>query len=296
MANLTARGILEALRSFAIFVFCACAMAAACRASASAATEFCPANLNGIKTASPDTGDATVYHYTLQALARRVVEGTIIADTDAGWFTWLQQPVQLTRTTYLNESPSVKYWTHIAESPELTVVFPQSVGIRHAWVATARTRGDQLFNWDAHGDVTCEPLDFAPSKYRAATQTRTTAAGDETPAPAPPPANAVAATAPFQPTSCAKPFVSATVTDAVQPDFPPILVDQGFNSVAISEIAVAVDPRGKLVDAWVWASSGYPPIDEAALKAARRSKYTGATSYCLPVSGTYLFRADFEPR
>lgn len=107
--------MLAALRSFAIFVFSACALVAACQTSATAATEFCPADLYRIKPVSADSGAATGYHYTLQALARRVVEGTIIADTDAGWFTWIQQPVQLTRTTYLNESWSVKYWTHIAE-------------------------------------------------------------------------------------------------------------------------------------------------------------------------------------
>lgn len=131
------------------------------------------------------------------------------------------------------------------------MVFPQPVTIRHAWIAAARAHGDQFFNWDAHGLVTCEPPDFAPSKYPAGgTQTRTPRAGDETPAPAPPPANAVASTAPFPQASCAQPFLSARVTDAIRPDFPRMLLDQGFNGVAVSEIAVAVDPRRKFVDAW----------------------------------------------
>jgi TonB family protein len=279
-----------------IFVFCTCTIVSACRASAVAATEFCPADLTHLESASSDR-EATTYHYQLQALAPRVVDGTIIADTDAGWFTWVQQPVQLTRTTYMSASWSVKYWFHVAESPELTVVFPQAVAIRHVWVATARSRDDRFFNWDARGLVPCEPPDFAKSRTPESDKvTRSPQAGDETPGPAPPPANAVAAVAPFSPPSCAKPFVSAIVADAVQPEFPAILADQGISGVSISVIAIALDGHGKLIDAWVWASSGYPPMDDAALKAARRSKYTGATSYCLPVSAMYLFRADFEPR
>jgi hypothetical protein len=290
------RGINDVLRSFAVFAFCMAALVMVCRASATAATEFCPARLTNIGTKSSG-GDATMQYYRLQALTGRVVEGTIVADTDAGWFMWTQQPVQLARTTFTSVSPAVKYSFRVAESPELTVVFPQAVSVRHAWITTAQTHGDQIFDWDAHGTVTCEPpADFAASKYpNKTTTTRTPQAGDETPAPAPPPAKAEASGAPFPPANCAQPFVNATVTLPVQPDFPELVRNEGFSGVAISIIAVAVDPQGKLVDAWIWAKTGYPAIDEAALKAAQQSKYSGATSYCRPVSGTYLFRADFRP-
>ena len=178
--------------------------------------------------------------------------------------------------TFTSFSPAVKYSFRVAESPELTVVFPQAVSVRHAWITTAQTHGDQIFDWDAHGTVTCEPpADFAASKYPNKTTT--------TPA------------APFPSANCAQPFVNATVTFPVQPDFPELVRNEGFSGVAISIIAIAVDPQGKLVDAWIWAKTGYPAIDEAALKAAQQSKYSGATSYCRPVSGTYLFRADFSP-
>jgi hypothetical protein len=235
-----------------------------------------------------------VYYYYLQALASRVVEGTIVADTDAGWFTWIQAPVQLTRTTYTSSSPEVKYSWHVAESPELSVIFPAPVAIRHVWVATARTSGDPFFGWDAHGTVSCEPMDYATGNYpNKSTVRRTPQTGDETPAPAPPAAKAVTSAPPFPPTSCTKPFVSATVTRAVQPEFPNIVRDEGFGGDAIAEVAIALDAQGKLVDAWMWARTGYDPLDQAALKAARRSSYSGAISYCRPVSGMYLFRADF---
>jgi Gram-negative bacterial TonB protein C-terminal len=285
----------DVLRAFGVFIFCTVALVAVCRASAMAATEFCPATLTDIATKS-SSGGATTYYYRLQALRERAVEGTIIADTDAGWFTWSPgAPVQLARTTFTTVSSAVKYSFRMAESAELTVIFPQPVSVRHAWITTAQTHGDRFFNWDAQGAVACEPPAYlAPSKYRnTATTTRTPQAGDETPAPAPAPAKAVASAAPFRLGTCAQPFVNATVTHAVQPNFPELLRNQGFSRVTIAIIAIAVDPQGKLVDAWVWATSGYPAIDEAALKAAQQSSYSGATSYCRPVSGTYLFRADF---
>jgi len=283
----------QVFRRFVLVGFCACALMWASRGSAVAATEFCPAKIDRIYAKASEPA-ATAYSYYLQALASRVVEGIVVADTDSGWFTWVQQPVKLSRTTYVSTSPSLTYWFHAAESPELTVIFPQAVTIRHAWVATARTHGDEFFNWDARGAVTCEPPDFARSKYRNSTRNeRKPQAGDETPAPAPPPATAVASAAPFPPAVCPEPFVAATVTHPVQPDFPSIVESEGFGGTAISEIAVALDPTGKLIDSWIWAKSGYPALDEAALKAARRSKYTGATSYCRPVDETYLFRADF---
>jgi Gram-negative bacterial TonB protein C-terminal len=292
------------LRGFAVFGFCAVALVTACRVSATAATEFCPARLVDIGTKSSDRGAAR-QHYQLEAFSGRVVEGTIVADTDAGWFTWTQQPVQLTRTTYTSLSvghgfdPSwMKVTFHEADSPELTVVFPKPVTVRHAWMTKVRTQGDRIFNWDAQGTVTCEPPDFAPSKFLnagTATITRTPQPGDEAPAQPPPPANAVASAAPFTIASCAQPFVVAAVPGAMQPQFPAMLSDQGVSGTAVSLIAVAVDSHGKLIDAWIWGTSGYPAMDDEAIKAARHSSYTGAISYCRPVGGTYLFQAEFGP-
>jgi hypothetical protein len=304
MQQIPRRGI-NVLRRFALFIFCIAALVTVCRAPATAATEFCPARLIHIGTKSSDRAAATQY-YQLEAFTGRVVEGTIIADTDAGWFTWTQQPVRLTRTTYTSVSvgrrefdpPSMKVSFHEADSAELTVVFPRPVAVRHAWMTTARTHGDQIFNWDAQGMVTCEPPDFARPKYPilgTTTTTRTPQAGDETPAPAPQPAVAVASTPPFPAANCAQPFVSAAVTDIPQLDFPEILQGQVIGDAATSLVAVAVDSHGKLIDAWIWGTSGYPAMDDEAIRTARRSTYIGATSYCRPANGTYLFQADFGP-
>jgi hypothetical protein len=125
------------MNRFILFVISTCVIVAACHTSAEAATEFCPAKLTRLDKTG---GDGKAYGYYLQALTSRTVQGTIIADTDAGWFTWVQQPVRLTRTTYTRIAPSTQFSYHIAESPEMTVVFPRPVTIRQAWVATARSK------------------------------------------------------------------------------------------------------------------------------------------------------------
>jgi len=78
----------------------------------------------------------------------RTVEATMVADTDQGWFTWNQPAVPLTRTTYASANEQTKARWVIAESPELTVMFPRLVTIRHAWITAARTHGDAYFGWD----------------------------------------------------------------------------------------------------------------------------------------------------
>jgi len=279
------------MKYFAAALFAA--LMVACPAVARAATEFCPAHLAGNPAPSP-AGPATTYHYRLQALGPRTVEGTIVADTDAGWFTWTQPAVQLTRTTYTNSSASVQYEFHVADSPELSVNFPQSVEIRHAWITTASTHGDPYFGWDAQGTVQCAPPDFTAFAGNGPHSKRTPLATDPAPAPAPPAATAVAISVPFPIPTCANPFTAATVTAPVRPDFPESVRDQGFAGSAVTVIAVAIGPDGKLLDAWVLAPSGYPALDRAALLAARHSQYAVPTSYCTAVSGTYLFMASFS--
>ena len=65
----------------------------------------------------------------------------------------------------------------------------------------------------------------------------------------------------------------------------------GFTSL----IEVAVGDNDSLIDAWIYASSGWAAADLSALRAARASKYATAVSYCRRVRGYYLFRVDFFP-
>jgi hypothetical protein len=275
---------------FVLAMLVAGGMAGLCGSAARAATEFCPAQLIGADSKSA----ASEHYYRLRALGPRVVEGTIVADTDRGWFSWDQKAVQLTRITYTRSEPGLEAMFVVAESPELGVLFPQSVDVRRAWVAAATTRADAY--WDARGKTACGPPDFTESSSADGSKvTRTPQSDDPTPAPAPPAATARVIPAPIPLRSCVQPFVAAAVTKSVTPDFPDSVKREGFSAPATSIIFVAVDASGTLADAWVFASSGYPALDDAAIRAARQSTYTAPVSYCHAVSGTYLFRADFMP-
>lgn len=281
--------------SFIAF-FAAFIIVGASGASARAATEFCPASMIGWHTKLRSYQPATTYYYWLRALGPRVADGIIVADTDQGWFTWTQQAVPLTWMTYTLTQQNAKPVWVVAESPEMSVAFPQPVHIRRTWIVSARAQADPYFGWEVKGTVTCAPPDFAtmfgpnPDKIE-----RTPRPSDPTPAPAPPTATAVPMAAPSPAATCDHPFVAAKVTAASQPVFPQAVKDEGFSQYAVSEIYVAIDKTGKLADAWVFASSGYPELDRAALDAAKRSRYAAPISYCQPVYGTYLFRADFAP-
>lgn len=268
------------------------AVATTCRAGA--ATEFCPARLTGTYI-KERTQAALVHYYHLQALSPRLVEATILADTDQGWFVWSLQPTQLTPTRFATTTPDFTNAFYVAESPELSVSFPSAVSVRRAWVVAARTRGTASFGWDARGVVACAPPDFvATSAPVTQTTQRSPRPGDPTPAPAPPTAVATPTTAQFT-TACEHPFEAAKVVSPARPDFPESLRESGLTHRVISLVYVAVDYKGNLADAWIFASSGYHAADQEALRAARLSHYEAPTSYCRAVGGTYLFRADFMP-
>jgi TonB family protein len=94
--------------------------------------------------------------------------------------------------------------------------------------------------------------------------------------------------------ACANPNVEATVTNAVQPDYPESARDLGLGAVSV-EIEVTVGPSGNLISATVYKSASNMAIDQAALRAARQSAYSPKLINCAPTTGNYLFRADFQP-
>ena len=98
---------------------------------------------------------------------------------------------------------------------------------------------------------------------------------------------------PFASTGCDRPFQSSTVLEAKRP-IATRLQEAAVGPLAV-EVEIALDPAGKLIDAWIYASSGYAGWNLAALRAARLSTYSGSISYCRPVRGTYLFVATVLP-
>jgi TonB family protein len=182
-----------------------------------------------------------------------------------------------------------------AGSPKLGVAFPRPVSIRYAWVATAIARGSDHTS-AAPREVACDPPDLAELTGRDAGVTQPAFEADD-PSPARPPvtATAVTSSAPFPPATCAQPFRVATATRAIEPNYPKSLSQHGPASREVAVVYVAVDARGRVADARIFSSSGYPAMDAAALNAARHSQFSPAISYCRPVGGRYLFAAVFDP-
>ena len=94
--------------------------------------------------------------------------------------------------------------------------------------------------------------------------------------------------------ACAEPNRDATITKVQQPDYPQSAKPLGLGPVSV-QIEVTVDASGNLDRVRVYKSSGNQAIDDAALAAASRSKYSPRIVNCQAVTGYYLFRADFEP-
>jgi len=94
--------------------------------------------------------------------------------------------------------------------------------------------------------------------------------------------------------ACPEPNRDAAVTKAEEPEYPQSAKPLGLGPVSV-QIEVTVDASGNLVGARVYKSSGNQAIDEAALHAASRSRYSPKVINCQAVTGDYLFRSDFEP-
>ncbi len=92
--------------------------------------------------------------------------------------------------------------------------------------------------------------------------------------------------------SCPNPNVNATTTNPVQPDYPESARDLGLGPVTV-QIEVTLAASGNLISASVYKSANNMALDQAALRAARQTTYSPKLVDCKPVTGTYLFTADF---
>ncbi|MGA8840791.1 MAG: energy transducer TonB, partial [Candidatus Aquilonibacter sp.] len=107
-----------------------------------------------------------------------------------------------------------------------------------------------------------------------------------------PPTNATPG--PTEKPACANPNQEATVTNPMSPDYPDSARDLGLGPVTVL-VVVTIGPTGSLVDAKIQQSSNNSAIDQAAIRAARQSQYAPKLVNCAPTSGSYIFRAEFNP-
>lgn len=92
--------------------------------------------------------------------------------------------------------------------------------------------------------------------------------------------------------ACSAPNVDAKAIDPVTPDEPDSARNQGLTGTA--KIKVDLDPLGRVVGASVYSSTGSIPLDQAALQAARASRYSPEQLDCKDVAGSYLFTVQFQ--
>jgi len=90
---------------------------------------------------------------------------------------------------------------------------------------------------------------------------------------------------------CATPYKDGTMTYGVAPEYPKNLRNKGS---AIVMVRFTISPRGSVQNPKVLQSSGNHEIDNAAIVAVEKSRFSPKIVDCKPVPSTYSFRADFD--
>ena len=94
--------------------------------------------------------------------------------------------------------------------------------------------------------------------------------------------------------SCTTPFKYAALTEGIAPEYPQALkaIDTG---IVVVLARVVLDEHGKVATAYIVAGQ-YPSANAATLRAVNFAKYEPAQLLCIPIAGTYQFRAVFDPK
>lgn len=91
--------------------------------------------------------------------------------------------------------------------------------------------------------------------------------------------------------SCSQPFAPPRAILPVQADLPPQA--RAVRATGTTIVRVDLDETSSVVGSTVIRSSGYAPLDRAALAAAQKSSYRTESFACRPVASTYQFTVTF---
>lgn len=91
--------------------------------------------------------------------------------------------------------------------------------------------------------------------------------------------------------TCAQPYLPPRAILAIQPELPPQARAVGANGSVL--LRVALDENSNVVEATVLRSSGFAPLDRAAVAAALKAAYRTETFGCRSVASTYVFTVPF---
>lgn len=274
---------------------------------AQALTEICPAQLEVAAVSSTEQtvrGPAALFGFALTAMGPRSVSGKIALDTSGGWFTADVPSVVLAEKDRRYNSMLGRWSVPSWVSPVMYVQFPTRVMLNRAWLYSASAKNDGDFGWEKSGTFICPPPPGQQAVFgnKTISEVISRLPGAARPFQRPSidlrdvdalSANPLPATStftarqsmPLETVACAKPFADAVTTMLVAPGYPAILRSSGASRLV--GVAVAINSDGQLADSWVWAPSGLPAFDQAALSSAQNQRYTAAVSYCRPVPALY---------
>jgi TonB family protein len=286
-----------------LFLFATAALSFSCFAEADAAAELCPAVVQrmvpvGVASNAP----SATFTYDLQAkTARSIADAAIVADTDDGWYRWNIVDVAMPLGTETVHTSKSSYNHDVSRSAQLSVTFPATLNVRHAWITSARATNEGIIGWEKVGEFACEVPSYetrgpkTPELARAQSHAASpwpspSPAATAIPAPFGVDAIAVRAAMPFASMDCEEPFHPGGIRDIHQPSFP----HSENGNYGTARIAVQIDEVGTIIDASIDSSSGNRAFDSVALDAARKSAYVGAISYCQAVRIEYVFTAEFQ--
>jgi TonB family protein len=91
--------------------------------------------------------------------------------------------------------------------------------------------------------------------------------------------------------SCSQPYAPPRAILPMQPDDLPAA--RAVHASGTTVVRVDLDETSTVVGAAVVRSSGYAPLDRAALAAAQKSSYRTESFACRPVASTYQFTVTF---
>jgi len=91
--------------------------------------------------------------------------------------------------------------------------------------------------------------------------------------------------------TCPLPNAAPRALTPLRPAFPPEA--RAVSATGVVELRADVDDTGTLVGAAVTRSSGFAPLDRAALETARRARYAPGVFACRPIAASLTFTTGF---
>lgn len=261
--------------------------AASARAS-SGEIELCPASVSALHPLGTSAGSktASTFAFDFDALSAETIRGTIAVETVGGWFEITFGPVPITARAERYGDAFTAFSGTNYFSDALYARFSMPVEIRRAFVLRATT-DDTVFPWPNKGETTCDYMSDGP-----------THGGDD----GWPKRSDLYALAPVSPLvatpstafadlPCKVPFVPAKVSNAVNPEYPRVAMEQQESGTVLQMIEL--DEHGSVIGSWIRTPPSFS-FDSPSARAARLSTYSPAISFCRPVRSIAQFRANFR--